>query len=128
MPGLAAHRTRRALLLTAHRTRRALLLTALCGLLLAQGLALWHALSHGHGRGHGTDVVQAEPAQAQAWGHADGAPDCRLVDQLLTGLAGTPSLRVLALAQPLQGTPVVGTPVRARGPAASFLARAPPLG
>lgn len=127
MPGSAVPRTRHAVLLAASRTRRAVLLAALCGLLLAQGLALWHALAHGHG--HGVDrVAQAEPSRPDAWGHADGAPGCRLVDQLLTGLAGTPSLRVLALAQPMQAPPPAKATTRARGPAASFLARAPPRG
>jgi hypothetical protein len=109
------------------RTRHGVLLAALCGLLLAQGLALWHGLAHRHGP-QPTVGVHSEAAPADHWGHAEGEAGCRLVDQLLTGLAGVPTPLLLALAVPAQAPRACTAPAHARGSAASFLARAPPRG
>lgn len=101
---------------------------ALCGLLLSQGLALWHAQVHGAGlEGHVAAAASAEH-HADAWGHDEGDARCRLVDQLLVGLGGVPP--PLALDGPLPAAaPDAGVPpARSRTRFAAFQARAPPRG
>ena len=111
----------------AQRSRRAVVLAALCGLLLAQALALWHARLHRSGALPTASAVHAPQGQGDAWGHADGEASCRLVDQLLTGLGNAPPRsQDPATPRPLPPVPVAEGTVRAWGCRSSFQARAPP--
>lgn len=100
---------------------------ALCGLLLSQALALWHAQVHGAALDGHVAAVEAE-GHADAWGHDEGDAGCRLVDQLLVGLGGVPP--PLALNDPLPaGLPDARVPpARSCTRFAAFQARAPPRG
>ena len=113
----------------------------LTALLAAQWWVLGHAIAHGsahasaQGVPHGM-VVSAANASAvvdigdgpdTVWGHEAGAPECRLLDQLLGGQA----MRVDAASMP--GSPSASTPLAGndlspcRQPTLrTYLARGPP--
>lgn len=136
-----------------HERVRALTAIACWALLLGQAMALWHAVAHGHmgaplpvaahaalpdrGGLDGLDgldgpVAHAGHPDAQAvvhgdpWAHAAGDAGCRLVDQLLVGLAVSPP----PAAAGVEGCPLgrfpVASPAAVRGTGTAFLARAPP--
>lgn len=100
--------------------RRRGVVAVLAALVLAQWLALAHAIGHAPG---------AATTAHDDWGHDAGAPVCQLVDHLIGGQATAPALPTV--------TPVAATaacpaaPAPASPPAAArhaYLARAPPRG
>jgi len=120
---------------------RAFAAIACCALLLGQVLALWHAVAHGHTGALGPSTSHAAHRDLHAdgrhgdalvvvhgdpWAHAADDAGCRLVDQLLVGLAVSPP----PAATGVEGCPLghfpVASPAAVRGIATAFLARAPP--
>lgn len=100
---------------------------ALCGLLLSQGLALWHAQVHGAALDR--PVAAASAAHpAEAWGHDEGDVGCRLIDQLLLGLGGVPPPLAQHGPLPAEAPDARVPPARACTRLAAFQARAPPRG
>ncbi|MCP5284433.1 MAG: hypothetical protein H6933_06010 [Burkholderiaceae bacterium] len=109
------------------RQARALVIATLLGLLAALGLAHWHAVKHGPVAalaGHASPDCH----DADAWVHAAGDATCRLVDQLLVGLATVPAPQAAEAERCPLGRLPVACPAAARGIDAAFLARAPPRG
>lgn len=113
----------------------------LIALLAAQWWVLGHAIAHGsahataqgvaHGMvvsaGNASAVVEIGNGPNTVWGHEAGAPECRLLDQLLGGQA----LRADAASMPglpSASTPLVGNDLSpCRQPTLrSYLARGPP--
>lgn len=99
----------------------------LLGLLLAQATAL------SHGIGHSPLSVQANVTGAvepsARWGHDHGAPECRLVDQLLSGQAPGPDPVALPCRPPAAAPVLLSTLSANPSPALrAYEARGPPRG
>jgi hypothetical protein len=76
----------------------------LLGLLLAQATALSHGISHSPVRLQEHHSSAVEPSDH--WGHENGTPECRLVDQLMGGQAPGPD-PVAVPRQPPAALPVL---------------------
>ena len=102
---------------------------AVLGLLLAQGLGLWHAIGHAHGIGGARATWQAAGTADDTWGHAADDATCRLIDGALLGL-GMPTVAAgPVLAPPAQAPrPAQRCAADVHRAAAAFDARAPPQG
>lgn len=101
----------------------------LLALLLAQWSVWGHAMAHGTALSSGSTSPEAKAGNERelTWGHEAGAPECRLLDQLLNGQA------LGAEAAPMPSLPVASTPLAGndlspcRQPTLrTYLARGPP--
>ena len=111
---------------TARSSARRIVGVALLALLLAQWVALAHAVLHAAQVRPAERAAAATSVQADLFGHAAGARECRLVDQLLS-FAGAPDVA------PAPGEPPAATAppapragVAPRGSGHPYEARAPP--
>lgn len=105
------------------------------GLLLGQGLGLWHRVQHARQTPPSAPLlvqVSVETRDGASghdfWSHAAGAADCQLWDQLLLGdlqpaAALVPALPAQSAVQVVAVDPTVAT----SGTPAFYRARAPPL-
>ena len=99
----------------------------LLGLLLAQATALSHGIGHSPLRLQAHLGSAVEPSEH--WGHEHGTPECRLVDQLLSGQAPGPE-PVALTRRPRAAAPVLLSTLSANPSLAlrAYEARGPPRG
>lgn len=114
------------LLRPARRNARRIVGAALLALLLAQWLAFAHAVLHAAQARPALAFATVEATQGDAFGHAAGTPECRLVDQLLSGADGLPATCVVAEAAADFLAPTPGEPPRGESAPRPYQARAPP--
>ncbi len=99
----------------------------LLGLLLAQATALSHGIRHSPLRAQAQVSSAVEPSEH--WGHEHGAPECRLIDQLLSAQAPGPDPVALPCRPPAAAPVPLGS--LSANPSASlraYEARGPPQG
>ena len=99
----------------------------LLGLLLAQATALSHGVGHSPLRLQTHLSSGVEPSEH--WGHEHGTPECRLVDQLLSGQAPGPDPVALPRRPPAAAPVLLSTLSANPSPALrAYEARGPPRG
>jgi hypothetical protein len=114
------------LLRSARRNVRRIVGAALLALLLAQWLAFAHAVLHAAQARPALAFAAVEAAQPDVFGHAAGTPECRLVDQVLSGADGLLAAPVVAQAAPESVVAAPGEAPRGESAPRPYQARAPP--
>lgn len=111
---------------TARSSARRIVGAALLALLLAQWLALAHAVLHAAQVRGTLALADAASVQVDWIGHTSGSPECRLVDQLLSAAAASEVPAFEAGSPPDVPVAAPREASAARSAARPYEARAPP--